>query len=183
MTYTALSRQEDGSYKSSLRTEWKELVAFCGREVLAILTSNSEVGRRLTPDAYAEDPKAQEEFEELIGTELSEQRIADVESLIALADAEELSSEEVESCIRALTVIRQIYAEYLGVRTGAEAGEENQVRTESEAAEELHAAECVLSPLDINKKSFSQPLRFYKQIYGPLAALQEQLIGDYAATS
>lgn len=195
MADTALSRQEDGSYEASLRSEWKKLIAFCGKEVLAILKSDSEVGRRLTPEAHTGDPEAQKEFEELIGAELSEQRIADVESLIHLPDAKKLHSEEVESCIRGLTVIRQIYADFLGMRTTAETKVEGQVLEESEDAEdtedtegaedseESHLKEYVLSPLNINKKSFSQPFLFYKQIYGPLAALQEQFINDYIAAS
>ena len=201
MASTALRRQEDGSYETSLRSEWKELIAFCGKEVHAILESNSEVGRRLTPEAHTGDPEAQKEFEDLIGTELSEQRTADVEMLIRLPDAKELNSEEVESCIRGLTVIRQIYADFLGMRTAAETKVDEQVLEEAEDAEdtedtegsedsgvaeddeESHLKEYVLSPLNINKKSFSQPFHFYKQIYGPLAALQEQFIKDYVAAS
>ena len=192
MASTALRRQEDGSYETSLRSEWKELIAFCGKEVHAILESNSEVGRRLTPEAHTGDPEAQKEFEDLIGTELSEQRTADVEMLIRLPDAKELNSEEVESCIRGLTVIRQIYADFLGMRTAAETKVEEQVLEEAEDTEDSEDAEdtegsdlkeYVLSPLNINKKSFSQPFHFYKQIYGPLAALQEQFIKDYVAAS
>ncbi len=174
------------------------MIAFCGREVLAILESNSEVGRRLTPEAHTGDPEAQKEFEDLIGTELSDQRTADVESLIHLPDAKKLNSEEVESCIRGLTVIRQIYADFLGMRTAEETKVEEQVLEESEdteetegdegvadieGASETHIKEYVLSPLNINKKSFSQPFHFYKQIYGPLAALQEQFVNDYVAAS
>ena len=201
MGSTALSRQEDGSYETSLRSEWTELIAFCGKEVHAILESNSEVGRRLTPEAHAGDPEAQKEFEDLIGTELSEQRTADVEMLIRLPDAKKLNSEEVESCIRGLTVIRHIYADFLGMLTTAETKVEEQVREGSEDTEtsednedaedagvaedteESHIKEYVLSPLNINKKSFSQPFHFYKQIYGPLAALQEQFVKDYVAAS
>ena len=47
--------------------------------------------RRLFPPAYANDPKAEEEYRQLVGSELDEQRSLALDTLAKTADATELS--------------------------------------------------------------------------------------------
>ena len=65
-----------------------------------------EAFRRLFPPAYANDPKAEEEYRQLVRSELDEQRSLALDTLAKTADATELTKEELEAWLRALNDIR-----------------------------------------------------------------------------
>ena len=62
--------------------------------------------RRLFPPAYENDPKAEQEYRHLVGSELDEQRALALDTLAKTADATELTEEELEAWLRALNDIR-----------------------------------------------------------------------------
>jgi hypothetical protein len=75
------------------------------RDALAA-NPKDEAFRRLFPPAYANDPKAEEEYRQLVGSELDEQRALALDTLAKTADATELTREELEAWLRALNDIR-----------------------------------------------------------------------------
>ena len=171
MTTKTLKLQGDGSYRSLLPVELKELAAFCAREVGELLKSNSDLCAGLTPAVHPGDERAQREFEELTGSELADSRLSDLGTLASLADAQELSPEEVETCIRALTAIRLIYGELLGIRSGEEDSDSNKASYEKEYG---------LEPLALEKSAFSKPLQFYEKVFEALTVIQEQFVLEYS---
>lgn len=173
MTTKILKQQGDGSYRSLLPVELKKLAAFCAREVRELLKSNSDLCTGLTPAVHPGDERAQREFEELIGSELADSRISDLETLASLADAKELSAEEVETCIRALTAIRLIYGELLGIHREEEDADANKASYEKEYG---------LEPLALEKSAFSKPVQFYEKVFEALTVIQEQLVLEYSET-
>jgi len=84
-------RTRRGSYEISLSK--------ADREVLRALPAQLR-------DAIAANPKAEQEYRHLVGSELDEQRALALETLAKTADATELTEEELLAWLRALNDIR-----------------------------------------------------------------------------
>ncbi len=101
-------RSRRGSYEISLSSEDREVLRALPTQLRDAIAANpkDEAFKRLFPPAYANDPKAEEEYRELVGSELDEQRSLALDTLAKTADATELTKEELEAWLRALNDIR-----------------------------------------------------------------------------
>jgi hypothetical protein len=64
------------------------------------------VFRRLFPPAYANDEAAEDEYRQMVRSDLDETRALALDTLAKTADATELSEEELDAWLRALNYIR-----------------------------------------------------------------------------
>jgi hypothetical protein len=64
------------------------------------------VFRRLFPPAYANDEVAEDEYRQMVRSDLDETRALALDTLAKTADATELSEEELDAWLRALNYIR-----------------------------------------------------------------------------
>jgi hypothetical protein len=92
----------------TLRSEDRQLLKELPMQLLAAISVNREDPnfRRLFPPAYAGDAKAEEEYRELVGTELDQARSLALETLSKTAGATELTEQELDAWLRALNDIR-----------------------------------------------------------------------------
>ncbi len=172
MTDRVLEGQGDGSFVPLLSSDWGSLILICAEEVLGMLENDSDLNSQLTPAAHPGDPEEQAKFDELVGSDITNGRLSDLKALADLPNSESLSGERVEASIRALTVIRLIYGEFLDYRT------QGHKKSPKQTGEE----EPVLAPLGIKNDAFSRPAPFYKKTYVALAALQEQMLDDFVSS-
>ena len=101
-------RSRRGSYEISLGKEDREVLRALPTQLRDALAANpkDDAFRRLFPPAYANDAKAEQEYRDLVGPELDEQRALALDTLAKTADATELTVEEMEAWLRALNDIR-----------------------------------------------------------------------------
>ena len=101
-------RTRRGSYEISLSKADREVLRALPAQLRDAIAANpkDEAFRRLFPPAYLNDPKAEQEYRHLVGSELDEQRALALETLAKTADATELTEEELLAWLRALNDIR-----------------------------------------------------------------------------
>lgn len=101
-------RGKDGVYRVDLDTEDRAVLRELPLQLSRALVSNpkGEAFRRLSPPAYASDPAAEDEYRRLVGQDLSDAKVAALETLAKTADAKELTEEELDAWLRALNFVR-----------------------------------------------------------------------------
>jgi hypothetical protein len=101
-------RSRRGLYEISLSSDDREVLRALPTQLRDAIASNPEddAFRRLFPPAYANDPTAEEEYRQLVGPELDENRSLALDTLAKTADATELTEEELTAWLRALNDIR-----------------------------------------------------------------------------
>ena len=94
----------DGNYVLKLDDRERELIRQILGEMraLLILDATDPRVRRLYPAAYADDAKKEEEYQQLTHEELRSSRLANVDTVEALIDAEGLSEEQLYPRIQAI---------------------------------------------------------------------------------
>jgi Domain of unknown function (DUF2017) len=101
-------RSSPGCYVVELSAQNRELLRALPGQLRAAVAANPKdaVFRRLFPPAYADDPKAEDEYRHLVGPELDQSRSLVLDTLAKTADATELSEEQLDAWVRALNDIR-----------------------------------------------------------------------------
>jgi hypothetical protein len=100
--------------------------------------------RRLYPAAYLDDPTAAAEFDDIVRDELTEQRLAAIDTLTRTLDASRLRAEEVEAWLAAINDLRLV----LGVRLAVTEESEPEDFAGSEEDEASFALYAYLSVLE-----------------------------------
>ena len=91
----ACAASRRGSYEISLSAEDREVLRALPAQLRDAIAADpkDDAFRRLFPPAYANDPKAEQEYRRLVGPELDENRTLALETLAKTADATELTEE------------------------------------------------------------------------------------------
>jgi hypothetical protein len=103
-----IKRTKGGDYRLRLSDGERELLGRLPRELLQLLAADpgDPALRRLHQAAYEDDPEAEDEFRRLMSTELEEGRMQALRVLAETAERDRLTSEELDSWLRALTDLR-----------------------------------------------------------------------------
>jgi hypothetical protein len=100
--------------------------------------------RRLYPAAYLDDPTAAAEFDDVVRDELTEQRLAAIDTMTRTLDASRLRAREVEAWLAAINDLRLV----LGVRLAVTEETEPEDFAGSEEDEASFALYAYLSVLE-----------------------------------
>ena len=112
-----IRRTGPGRYAIALVEEERQLLGNLAEQLGELLQSTTEdpTLRRLFPTAYAQDPERDREYHQLVRDELAERRRAQVEVLVATADATRLSEEELLAWMGAVNDLRLVLGTRLDV--------------------------------------------------------------------
>lgn len=108
----------DGGCELRLGPAERDLLRSLGPQLTTVLSATGPpdpVTARLFPAAYPDDAELQAEYEDLVGSELSQSLLGAVEVLAATADAEHLGREEADAWLRALNQARLVLATRLEI--------------------------------------------------------------------
>jgi hypothetical protein len=103
-----LRRSGPGKYAVSFGPQDREVLRALPVQLAAAMVAkpDDDVFRRLHPPAYADDAHAEQDYREMVRSELDENRTLALETLAKTADATELTAEELDAWLRALNYIR-----------------------------------------------------------------------------
>jgi hypothetical protein len=107
-----------GGVRLDLPRPVREITAHLVGQVSALLAEDRAEDtalQRLLPDAYADDDDAAEEFRRLTSDDLVARKRADAEVVLATSEATDLTVDQAESWLRALTDVRLVLADRLGI--------------------------------------------------------------------
>jgi hypothetical protein len=112
-----IRRQRDGRYRLRLDPAVRALLKSVPEQLLPVLGSDDPMVRRLYPPAYVGEDNASAEanYRELVGGVLENHHREALETLIATADADTLSAEELNAWLAALGSIRLVLGTRLDV--------------------------------------------------------------------
>ncbi|WP_419923931.1 DUF2017 family protein [Candidatus Poriferisocius sp.] len=123
-----VSPNGDGTYSLNLREEERALIAAIVPDLRALLADDpgDEMLTRLFPTARPDDPEAEAEFRELVRDELVSKRLDRLDMVGGLAEATDLTQEQLAAWMGAVNDIRLV----LGTRL--EVSEEDEVDFDEE---------------------------------------------------
>ena len=111
-----IQRDRKGGYRLRLPAEERELLRWLPEELHELLRAEGRTPdpslRRLFPPAYADDKDADDEYRRLMRNELLEGKLEALQVVVQTADAEHLTSDEMEGWLGALESLRL----YLGTQ-------------------------------------------------------------------
>jgi hypothetical protein len=107
-----------GRYQVRLPAEERALMRGLLSDLRALLSLGPEDPRvrRLYPEAYADDPEKQGEYQRLTLEQLQSGRLAAVDMLEETVDAEELTAEQITAWMHAVNALRLVLGTLLDVR-------------------------------------------------------------------
>jgi hypothetical protein len=107
-----------GRYEVRLPAEERTLLRGLLSDLRALLSLGPEDPRvrRLYPEAYADDPEKQGEYQRLTLEQLQSGRLAAVDLLEATVDADELTAEQITAWMHAVNALRLVLGTLLDVR-------------------------------------------------------------------
>ncbi|MGA7420794.1 MAG: DUF2017 family protein [Acidimicrobiales bacterium] len=105
-----IRRQRDGRYRLRLDPAVRALLKSVPEQLLPVLGSDDPMVRRLYPPAYVgeENAEAEADYRQLVGGILENHHREALETLIATADADTLSAEELNGWLAAVGSIRLV---------------------------------------------------------------------------
>ena len=103
-----LRRCGPGRYAVAFGAEDRQVLRALPTQLGAAVAAQADdaVFRRLFPPAYANDEVAEDEYRQMVRSDLDETRALALDTLAKTADATELSEEELDAWLRALNYIR-----------------------------------------------------------------------------
>ncbi len=118
-----IQRDRKGGYRLRLPAEERELLRWLPQELHEVLRAEGRRRpdpslRRLFPPAYADDEDADDEYRRLMRNELLEGKLGALQVVVETADAEHLTSDEMEGWLGALESLRLYLGTQLDVTEG-----------------------------------------------------------------
>ena len=112
-----IRRQRDGRYRVRLDPAVRALLKSVPEQLLPVLGTDDPMVRRLHPPAYVGDDnaEAEAEYRQLVGGVLENHHRQALDTLIATADADTLSAEELNGWLAAVGSIRLVLGTRLDV--------------------------------------------------------------------
>ena len=101
-----IQRDRTGGYRLRLPAEERELLRSLPDQLRDVMRTDDPGLRRLFPPAYAEDEEADDEYRRLMRNELLEGKLAALRVVEETADADHLTSEELEAWLGAIESLR-----------------------------------------------------------------------------
>ena len=101
-----IQRDRKGGYRLRLPSEERELLRSLPDQLRDVMRTDDPGLRRLFPPAYEEDADANDEYRRLMRNELLEGKLAALRVVEETADADHLTSEELEAWLGAIESLR-----------------------------------------------------------------------------
>jgi hypothetical protein len=98
-----------------LSAEERDVLRSLPGQLAELLGTDDPTLRRLSPPAYADDPKQEAEYRELVAGGLEAQRRRSLEAMAATIDAERLDEEQISAWLAALNDLRLVLGTRLDV--------------------------------------------------------------------
>jgi hypothetical protein len=113
---SSVRRTRDGSYKLSLSTDERALLAELPAQMRALFADSDDAAvQRLRPVAYPDDADRQTEYRLLVQDELMASHEGALAVLEETADAERVNEEQIMAWMRAINQVRLVLGERLEV--------------------------------------------------------------------
>lgn len=110
-----IERSTDGTFRVRLHSEERQLLHGMTAQAAGLIAGGDASTQRLFPPAYADDPRADDEYQGLVGDSLLDGKLAALSELERTADAERLTTSELESWLGALESLRLVLGTQLDV--------------------------------------------------------------------
>jgi len=111
-----IQRDRTGGYRLRLPAEERDLLRSLPAQLREVLGTDDPSLRRLFPSAYPDDREADDEYRRLMRAELLEGKLAALQVVEDTADAEHLTTEQLEGWLGALESLRLFLGTQLDVR-------------------------------------------------------------------
>jgi hypothetical protein len=115
MARTRFKRDRQGRYRVGLEGPEQQLLSMLPRQVQELLEQDDPSTKRVFPVAYTDDPKAEADFREMMGSQLLEQHQRSLDTLAATAMTPTLEESEIHEWLDALEVLRLVLGTQLDV--------------------------------------------------------------------
>ena len=110
-----IQRTRDGEFRIRLSSDERALLRALTGQLRELLGTDDPSLRRLTPPGYADDPKLEAEYRELVGDDLAAQRLRALDVMESTADADRLGEEELAAWLGAVNDLRLVLGTRLDV--------------------------------------------------------------------
>jgi hypothetical protein len=110
-----VKRARDGSFRVELPPAERQLLVALVGQLRDLLGTDDPSLRRLTPPGHPDDEALEREYRELVGDELTHQRLRSLAVLEETADADRLDEEQVAAWLGAINDLRLVLGTRLDV--------------------------------------------------------------------
>ena len=110
-----IERSRNGQFRIRLSNDERALLRALTRQLRDLLGTDDPSLRRLTPPGYADDPKLEAEYRELVGDDLAAQRLRALDVMESTADSDRLDEEELAAWLGAVNDLRLVLGTRLDV--------------------------------------------------------------------
>lgn len=110
-----IRRRRDGTYAVDLGPAERELLVAMCDQLRDLLVSGDPALVRLFPTPYGDDAERNEGYAALVVPELTERRLAAIETVRSTAEATQLTAEELSAWMRSVNDVRLVLGTVLGV--------------------------------------------------------------------
>jgi hypothetical protein len=104
-----------GGFRVHLRRVEREVLRRLPAQTMDLIEARHPATARLFPVAYPDDPAAQAELEQSVGSELADRHRQALTVFVALVDARQLDAEQLADWVHALEVMRLVVGTHLDV--------------------------------------------------------------------
>jgi hypothetical protein len=124
-----IRRRSDGTYRFQISTNERALVVEVMSDLRDRITTPDPTLERLFPPPYGDDTERNAGFAAIAGRELLDRRLAAIDLVLATADADRLTAEELEAWMRSINDARLVLGTRLGVDQAGSTPETSDQRT------------------------------------------------------
>jgi hypothetical protein len=115
MSRRRFRRDRQGRFRVGLEGPEQQLLAMLPRQVQELLETDDPSTARVFPVAYTDDPKAEADYREIMGSQLLHQHQRSLDTLAATALSATLDEGEIHEWLDALEVLRLVLGTQLDV--------------------------------------------------------------------
>jgi len=108
-------RDRQGRFRVGIEGPERQLLAILPRQVQELLEHDDPSTARVFPVAYTDDPRAEADYREMMGTQLLHQHQRSLDTLAATSGAATLDEGEIHEWLDALEVLRLVLGAQLDV--------------------------------------------------------------------
>jgi hypothetical protein len=110
-----VKRTRRGDFRLQLPSAEREVLRSLPSQLRELLGTSDPALERLFPPAYADDPLAQADYEELMGGDLLSQKLTSIEVMERTIDADRLDEEQLVAWLGAINDLRLVLGSRLDV--------------------------------------------------------------------
>lgn len=110
-----IQRTRRGDFRLRLPAEERQVLRALPGQLRELMTTSDASLRRLAPPAYADDPRLEAEYRELVGDDLTAERLRGLEVMEQTVEADRLDEEQLGAWLGAINDLRLVLGTRLDV--------------------------------------------------------------------